>query len=372
MSTAYTEIEPNGYGQSVSYTTFDQEVIGAVSSVSDIDIYAYQPFNGDGIAVLTFANTDTVYSKLNVFLATITASNTLETLTTLTVLSGSSETVNYRITDTENLYVRVEVGPGIYGTIPTSLQGAIEYTFSLDLTPTYLGQRNGTYGDDRIYGTVNSEIYSAGSGDDFIFPSQGFDFIDGGTGLDYIVSETAWLWTPFFRDDGSIEFRNPFSEVPAGANEGRLVRTINVERLLSGEYNGAPVVAFDETAKQGYRIYKAAFNREPDEPGLGYWVSQMDDGMDMVEVAARFIDSPEFRSLYGSNPTNGQFVTAVYSNVLGRNPDASGYEYWINQLENNPEKTWQKVLADFSESSENQENVAELIVNGVQFDYWIG
>ena len=98
----------------------------------------------------------------------------------------------------------------------------------------------------------------------------------------------------------------------------------------------------------------------------------MDDGMDMVEVAARFIDSDEFRYLYGINPTNGEFLTKVYNNVLDRDPDAGGYDWWMDQLTNNPEKIWQKVLADFSESPENQTNVAELIANGIQFEPWVG
>ena len=33
---------------------------------------------------------------------------------------------------------------------------------------------------------------------------------------------------------------------------------------------------------------------------------------------------------------------------------------------------WEKVLADFSESVENQTNVAELIANGIVFDPWVG
>jgi hypothetical protein len=44
----------------------------------------------------------------------------------------------------------------------------------------------------------------------------------------------------------------------------------------------------------------------------------------------------------------------------------------MDQLANNPEKTWQKVLADFSESSENQANVAGLIGNGITYDAWTG
>jgi len=129
------------------------------------------------------------------------------------------------------------------------------------------------------------------------------------------------------------------------------------------------------SAGQAYRVYKAAFDRDPmqgDTVGLGFWIAQIDNGMDMVEVAARFIDSNEFRTLYGENASDGDFLIGLYRNVLDRAPDAGGYAWWTDQLENNPEKTWQKVLADFSESPENQANVAELIGNGIYFDPWSG
>lgn len=126
----------------------------------------------------------------------------------------------------------------------------------------------------------------------------------------------------------------------------------------------------DGNAGQAYRIYKAAFDRTPDSGGLGYWIAQMDKGMGVVEVAARFIDSSEFRELYGQNPSNAEFLTKVYSNVLDRTPDTGGLEWWVNEMNNNPTKTWQKVLADFSESSENQANVASLIANGIPYDPW--
>ncbi|MFM7522776.1 MAG: DUF4214 domain-containing protein, partial [Betaproteobacteria bacterium] len=116
--------------------------------------------------------------------------------------------------------------------------------------------------------------------------------------------------------------------------------------------------------------YKAAFARDPmagDKAGLGFWVSRIDGGMDMVEVAARFIDSQEFRALYGENPSNADFLTKVYTNVLGRAPDPGGYGWWLNQLNTNPEKNRQKVLADFSESQENKDSVATLVGSGIQY-----
>ena len=186
----------------------------------------------------------------------------------------------------------------------------------------------------------------------------------------------------------------------AGINQARLDFTVSQVRLKkmsdggwavagTAGYSIAKLIGYDRVllsdkaialdlsgnAGQAYRIYKAAFDRDPmagDTVGLGYWIARMDQGLNTVEVAARFIDSAEFRSLYGNKPTNGEFLTKVYQNVLDRSPDAGGYAWWIDQLENNPEKTWQKVLADFSESPENQANVVQLIANGIIYDPWTG
>ena len=93
--------------------------------------------------------------------------------------------------------------------------------------------------------------------------------------------------------------------------------------------------------------------------------------MNLVEVSARFVDSTEFKTMYGANASNRDFITAIYNNVLDRTPDAGGYAWWMDQLTNNPEKTKQKVLADFSESAENVAAVASLIGSGVVYDSYV-
>ncbi len=161
--------------------------------------------------------------------------------------------------------------------------------------------------------------------------------------------------------------------VTVTSQSGEADTLINVERLKFSDTS----IAFDTSGNAGkaYRVYKAAFARDPmtgDKAGLGFWISRIDSGMDMVEVAARFIDSSEFRSLYGQNPSNAEFLTKVYTNVLGRTPDEGGYSWWLNQLNTNPEKTRQKVLADFSESQENKDSVISLIGTGIQYSEFSG
>ena len=66
-----------------------------------------------------------------------------------------------------------------------------------------------------------------------------------------------------------------------------------------------------------YRIYQAAFARTPDNDGLKYWIDQVDTGTTLVDVARGFIDSQEFQSVYGTDPSNDDFVAALYRNVSG-------------------------------------------------------
>jgi hypothetical protein len=95
----------------------------------------------------------------------------------------------------------------------------------------------------------------------------------------------------------------------------------NVQRLQFADMTLA--LDISGNAGQAYRVYQAAFNRTPDSGGLKYWIEQMDKGMGLLEVAARFVDSDEFRSLYGTNPANASFLTKLYNNVLHRQPEQS-------------------------------------------------
>ena len=194
---------------------------------------------------------------------------------------------------------------------------------------------------------------------------DGSDSIDGGSGFDSAV---------YFSNISQYSILNSSNKIWTISDvlDSSVDHLQDIERIHFTDKSVALDIGAGDTGGSSYRIYKAAFNRTPDEGGLGYWIGQMDLGMDLVDVSARFIDSDEFRAAYGTNPSNGEFLTKVYNNVLGRDPDSGGYDWWVDQLANNPEKSWDKVLADFSESTENQANVSELIGNGVQYDLWVG
>jgi hypothetical protein len=239
-------------------------------------------------------------------------------------------------------------------------------------------------GDDVFIGSTDTsskgDVVYGYSGDDLFYPNYDSentsDIVNGGIGTDtsvyrgkrneYILSRANNLSDPTTNSKNLVGFRITDSVIGRDGDD----ELISIERLAFSDKSLA--LDTDGVAGQAYRIYKAAFNRTPDPGGLGYWIARMDKGMDVVTVAARFIDSGEFRSLYGQNPTNAEFLTKIYNNVLARSPDEAGLAWWMNEMTINSNKSWEKILADFSESTENRVNVASLIASGITYESWVG
>jgi hypothetical protein len=79
-------------------------------------------------------------------------------------------------------------------------------------------------------------------------------------------------------------------------------------------------------------LYIAHFDRAPDAVGLFYWASRMSDGMTLQEIARSFFVQPEAIAEFPAGQSTIEFVTTVYHRVLGRDPDAAGLAYWMNDL----------------------------------------
>lgn len=92
----------------------------------------------------------------------------------------------------------------------------------------------------------------------------------------------------------------------------------------------------------------------------------MDAGMSLSDVAAGFMASPEFKTMYGPAPSHEDFVNKLYLNVLHRPGEASGVEFWMNALDN-PAISPADVLAAFAESNENQVGLIGVIGNGFSY-----
>tara|TARA_Y100001968_G_scaffold180071_1_gene164945 strand:+ start:6405 stop:7583 length:1179 start_codon:yes stop_codon:yes gene_type:complete len=134
-------------------------------------------------------------------------------------------------------------------------------------------------------------------------------------------------------------------------------KSIDVKKDIIGVFN--LISEESEISRKIYRLYNAAFGRFPDKDGLQYWTEKNISGEDTYRnIANSFILSDEFINLYGNKISNKKYITALYNNILEREPDIDGFNYWSKQLEVGLENR-SELLMGFSESSENKLIFAE-------------
>ncbi|AXA90887.1 DUF4214 domain-containing protein [Massilia sp. YMA4] len=183
--------------------------------------------------------------------------------------------------------------------------------------------------------------------------------IDGGAGIDTVVfanASTAYTLT---------RTASGFDVVGGGVKES----LVGVERLAFTDHS----LALDSAGVPGqvYRLYEAALDRAPEAGGMGYWIAHEAAGMGLATIARQFIDSPEFGTRFGTNLSNGQYVTQLYQNVLERDPDAQGYAFHVANLDSG-RLSREQVLLGFSESPEFIAAVGTTMPVGIVFDPWVG
>ncbi|XLZ71352.1 DUF4214 domain-containing protein [Massilia sp. SR12] len=219
----------------------------------------------------------------------------------------------------------------------------------------------GGAGRDELFGDAGDDELFGGDGDDKLTSGSGNDLLDGGTGRDH-------AWFSGERDAYRVE----------KGNDGVLVSTLdgvnnatvrNVERL----HFGSSAMGFDAdgTGGQVYRLYQAAFDRKPDNVGLGYWIEQADKGFSLLQIAQGFVTSDEFKKLYGSAPSNHDLVSRLYQNVLHRPGEKEGMDFWTGVLERKTASV-AEVLVGFSESKENVGALAAVVGAGFEYTPWLG
>lgn len=223
---------------------------------------------------------------------------------------------------------------------------------------------------DSIIGNVFDNSIHGGAADDRIEGGGGNDAINGGTGIDTAVySGTAASYTL------SLSLNSTTTITDRTANRDGTDTLTNVERLQFTDTMLALDTASNQNAGNAYLLYQAAFDRTPDVGGLGYWISKLDGGVDVVrDVAMNFILSDEFTRLYGPNPSGTEFVNLLYKNVLDRAPDAGGLGYWLDEFEREGDTLIKRAstLNNFAISAENISNVTDQIIGGIGYQAYLG
>ena len=119
-----------------------------------------------------------------------------------------------------------------------------------------------------------------------------------------------------------------------GAASGKSMTVSGVSYVLF-DGGATTMIIASGTSAEIARFYGSTFDRVPDLPGYEAWNLAVANGVvTLQEAAQRFLTSAEFTGRYGAvgSLSDAQFVTAMYSNVLGRAPDQAGLTAWTNYL----------------------------------------
>lgn len=181
--------------------------------------------------------------------------------------------------------------------------------------------------------------------------SSGDDWIEAGAGFDTVTSSTGFRGTDrTLISDGSLR-------LDIGTHT-TLLRNAEEVDFVDGRLH----LSVNSTAAQVDRLYDAALGRDPEQAGLNFWITRLEGGTALLQIAEGFLGSREFGVRYG-NPSDQDYVTLLYQNVLGRAPDPGGQAAWTAALAAGTSRA--SVLVGFSESTENKQAHASTDAVGI-------
>lgn len=228
-------------------------------------------------------------------------------------------------------------------------QDAVEALWATDLLII-----RGNARDNRITATDAADTLNGGQGDDRLEGRDGNDRINGGEGTDTAVFSG-------FAREYRIEGTQDNATVQGADGLDRLT---GVERLAFDDItiDLSPRSLTQEQAKTVAYLYEAGLNRDGniDLPGLNFWIDRREDGLSEQQLSRAFLESAEFESAFGdafdqSSPdylSNRELVEQLYRNVLNREGEAAGADFWTVRV-SDPAFTRSDLLLAFAGSPEN-------------------
>lgn len=209
---------------------------------------------------------------------------------------------------------------------PSAFFGYRSYVSDLDLAmmrdmgiPTVRGNTfNATAGADTFNGNNARDVFIVATAD----AGSASDTFNGQLGHDVVRYSGT-------RAEHSVVLTGDTVRVTHGGSTDTLN---SIERIEFSD--GVLLVDFDSAnADAAYRLYGGAFDRTPDEGGLRFWTfGWLNQGESLLDAAATFIGSDEFKAKYGSWTSDADFVSQLYRNVLGREGESEGLTYWTDAL----------------------------------------
>ena len=239
---------------------------------------------------------------------------------------------------------REEWGTGWGGTEPDDSQG-FQHRLALGLED-WSRSNPGKYGSAGQWNDVNAD-------------NKLFYVVEvSTTNKSYALKSSDYTFYDLGDDRYGIKTSTGIDELTGVSTLSFSDKDLSVLNDLKGTFD--QVTGKDDVTGKTFRLYNAAFARLPDASGLEYWISQRSSGANSERIVAQsFLGSAEFIELYGEDVSHATYVNNLYKNVLGREADTAGLNYWVGNLTNGIEERHEALLG-FSESAENKALFSEM------------
>lgn len=212
------------------------------------------------------------------------------------------------------------------------------------MTPGLLPDALGTGAKDVVYFNLQSSLILPGTiedvvltglgagnkvqghaGDNSFAIASGSWFIEGGSGQDRIIIDglaSDYTMRSGFEDGEEVTLLfGPSGKIIIHA----------IERIECDDATFA--ASTSPSASHVHALYQAVLDRSPDAQGFQIWQAALEQGANLSSIASDFLSSQEALGRYGQAQTNADFITSLYHNALGRNPDALGFHAWNAALD---------------------------------------
>lgn len=303
----------NSYGQETVLGNFNY--VGNLAFSGNISTYQYAETD-------TLTNKGFAYYYDGVASAYVNGLNPAATNVSNGVISDSGSILVHNMVTTDSFY-----GSGLSWGMNTKIG---------DLR---LNTGNDVY---TLTGTMGLTL-NTGSGNDIVNVQSPNNIINGEDGTDNVFFVNG-------QSSYTIEFGGPsvyISDRISSADTNNTLLGVETVTFSNGSldaswFSGARSLAMTDPAQFTLvsQMYLAYFNRAPDAVGLDFWANAKYNGYTDSQIASYFAATPESLAVFGTVSTQSSmqqindFVNGVYENVLNRQPDAGGLQFWSNNIKN--------------------------------------
>lgn len=151
-------------------------------------------------------------------------------------------------------------------------------------------------------------------------------------------------------ESGAVSNRDFVKAWPFVAREQARPGVVEVLQAVVDKTSGMPVLPHADLGISGLSdadldflisLYMASFGRAPEHAGLLWWAGETlemreagpGDAEVTREIAMRMYDGGAAQGESGTDKADEEYVAQAYLNVLGRQAEAAGRKFWVDQLE---------------------------------------